>query len=198
MPIVKPAPGLVGDVYFNSHWGLASVHLYEYDVPIEGFYGRYNIYFDELDLKTQQGERALASSKVKSFVLQDSLSTQTIHFVNSNEYTSDGVPLTGFFEVLVAGQTPLFKRHTVIVKDPDYHPSLNAGSRDVQISRRSDYYAAFGKEVTLVKGKKKILASFGDKAAEVEAFIKTNKLSASERNGLIHIFTYYNSLLDKP
>lgn len=198
LPIVRPPAEFVGDIYFNSQWGPATVILYENGDTIKGFDVRYNIYFDEIDFRTQNGERALVTSKVKSFTLQDSLTRQSTEFVNSQEYTIEGVPLIGLFEVLVNGRVPLFKRHTLIVKDPDYHPALNAGSRDIRIFKHSDYYAAFGKELSLVKGKKKVLASFGDKAQAVEAYIKTNKILVFEQNGLIRVFEFYNSLLDNP
>ena len=46
-----------------------------------------------------------------------------------------------------------------------------------------------------IKNKKKLLASFGDKSVEVEKFMKVNSISASSQEGMVKIFTYYNSLL---
>ena len=49
--------------------------------------------------------------------------------------------------------------------------------------------------MTEIKSKKKLLASFNDKSAEVEKFMKMNSISASSQEGMAKIFVYYNSLI---
>ena len=192
MPIVRPPSNVVGNIYFDERWRPSSFTLYENKETIEGYPIRYNIYFDELDVKTNNGERALASSKVKSFILRDSV---TNSFINAQEYTLDEVPLKGFLEVLVDGPVQLLKRFYLIIKDPDYNPAIGAGSRDTRISMHFDFYYASENKMFEIKGKKKLLASFGNKASEVETFMKANSVSASSPEGMVKIFTYYNSLL---
>ena len=192
MPIVRPPSNVVGNIYFDETWRTSTFTMYADNQTVDGYKVRYNIYFDELDVKTNTGERALESSRVKSFVLKDSASNA---FVNAKGYTLDGVPLKGFLEVLVDGPVPFLKRYYLIVKDPDYNPAIGAGSRDTKISTHFDYYYARGKEMTEIKNKKNMLASFGDKSAEVEKFMKINSISASSQDGMVKIFTFYNSLL---
>ena len=99
MPIVRPPSNVVRNIYLDERWRTSSFTLYENKETIEGYPIRYNIYF-ELDVKTNTGERALESSKVKSFILRDSV---TNSYINAREYTLDEVPLKGFLEVLVDG-----------------------------------------------------------------------------------------------
>ncbi len=193
MPIVRPPSNVVGNIYYDERWRMSSFTLYENKETIEGYPIRYNIYFDELDVNTNTGERALESSRVKSFVLRDSIITNS--FTNAREYTLDEVPLKGFLEVLVDGQVQLLKRFYLIVKDPDYNPAIGSGSRDTRILTHSDLYYARENKMFEIKGKKKLFASFGDKAAEVESFMKTNSVTASTQEGMVKIFTFYNSLL---
>ena len=89
----------------------------------------------------------------------------------------------------------LLKRFSLIVKDPDYNPAIGAGSRDTKISAHFNFYYAKEKEMTEIKSKKKLLASFNDKSAEVEKFMKMNSISASSQEGMAKIFVYYNSLI---
>ncbi len=192
LPIARPQSGVKGDIYFNSQFSPCTFTLYDKDQTIEGYYARYNIYFDELDVKTQSGEKAIENSRIRGFILKDS---GAVKFINASEYAFDKVPLKGFLQVLVEGAAPLFKRYSLIVKEPDYNPALSTGSRDTRIIKEYDLFYGTGKEVFKAKNKKKLMASFGDNGPKVETFLKENPASFSTEAGLIKIFTYYNSLL---
>ena len=196
LPFATPNSRVSTDIYFDEEWKLGTVILHETNDTIKGFLLRYNIYLNEIEIRSQSGIRALANAKVKRFTFQDSVSTASTQFVNSRPYTLDEVPLLGFFELLVDGQVPLLKRHTITIKEPDYIPALNTGSRDMEIKRNTEYYVAFGSILTVVKGKKKLLEAFGQHAEAVNAFMKTNYLHVYDQNGLIRILEYYNTLLN--
>ncbi len=192
LPIARPVSGVEGDPYLNSIWRRATVKIYDMEEEISSYKVQYNIYFDELAFQLPTGVKAIDGTRVKSFVFTgDTTGT----FINAKAYNMDGTPLRGFFELLVDGPSPLLKKFYVIVKDPDYHPALSSGSRNTRITKHSDLYYAKGEEVYEVKGKKKLLASFGDKADAMEKFMKDNSLYANEERSLIAIFTHYNALL---
>ncbi|CAN5490011.1 hypothetical protein BH10BAC4_BH10BAC4_01830 [soil metagenome] len=153
LPISRPASNVIGDIYLNSKPNHSTITLYENNQVMEGYLVRYNIYHNELDVTTQNGERALESSRIKSFVLRD---LQTNTFVNARDYNLDGVPFLGFLELLVDGPTPLFKFTYLIIKNPDYQPALNTGSRDTRILKDDKFFYANGKELYETKSKKKI------------------------------------------
>ena len=192
MPLARPASGIIGNIYYNEEWAACTFTISETNQVIDGYDGRYNIYFDELDVSTNTGEKAIESRKIKNFTLGERKKSS---FVNANGYTLDGTPLKGFLEVLVDGPVSLFKRHSLVIKDPDYNPALSAGSHDSKIIKEFELLYANGTELSKAKNKKKIMASFGDKRAQVESYLKANPTSFSDEAGLVNIFTYYNSLL---
>jgi hypothetical protein len=192
MPLARPPSGFIGSIYYNDEWSTCTFTILENNQTVDGYLARYNIYFDELDIKTPTGEKAIDSKKIRNFTIGEITKSK---FINSSDYTLDDAPLKGFLQVLVDGPVPLFKRHTLIIKEPDYHPALNAGSHDSKIIKNSDLLYASDNKLLKAKGKKKILASFGDKASQVENYLKENPASFTEEDGLIKIFTYYNSLL---
>ncbi len=195
LPIVTPNSHVSGDIYLNDKWKLGTITLTERKDTIKGFQIRYNVYFNEIEVNAQSGVRRLTSARVKRFSFEDSILRRSTEFVNSTQYLLDGVPLIGFFELLVNGQMPLLKRYTMTIKEPDYLPALTAGSRDIEIRKQTDYYIAIGNVLKAVKGKKKLLEAFGEKAATVKSYMKVNDLYPSTQDGLIRILEYYNTLL---
>jgi hypothetical protein len=192
LPITRPPSGIQGEPYYSSDWRLTSVEIYDVKEIVNGNYTRYNIYSNELEFRTPAGIKAIGGPRVKNFTFRD---TASIRFTNAAEFKLDGVPLSGFFEVLVDGPAPLFRKYYIIVKPPDYHPALNAGSRDTKLTTHSDLFCGKGEEVFPVKGKKKLMTYFGDKADQVEKFIKDQSVHLGDEAGLKKVFTYYNSLL---
>lgn len=192
MPISRPPSGIQGDPYVSG-WRLTSLKLYDYEEMIEGYYMRYNIYFDELEFKTQKGIRAIEASKVQSFVMKDSAE---VKFVNGKEYQLDGIPLTGLLLVLQDGPAQAFRKYAIDVKAPDYHPALNAGSRDTRLKKRSELLYAKDGQIFVFKNKKKMMPFFGDKSEKIEQFIKNNKIFLSDERSLIAVIQYYNTLLE--
>ena len=84
------------------------------------------------------------------------------------------------------------------VKQPDYVPALDVGSRDATIYKKSAVFYNNGGELIEVKGKKDILAALDDKRTEVEDYIKTNRLGTRSDFDIARIFDYYNSLFPQP
>ena len=193
MPIVRPPSEVQGDVYFDTHWSMAAFNLYNASETLEGYYSRYNIHAYEFEIRTQQGTKGLSGDRVKNFTLKDSINGALRSFINAKDFKLDDTPLTGFFQVLSTGPALLVKRYYLLVKKPDYNPALNAGSRDTRIIRQSELFYVMGSQAHRVKSKKKLLASFGDKAAAMETYMQNNSLSTSEED-LRKIFNHYNEL----
>ncbi len=192
LPISRPPSRILGDPFLISKWHSTSIQLYDVEDMIEGYYTRYNLFFDELEYRTPDGSRVVGGSRVKSFSYTDSLA---LRYVNAKDYKLGGTPLVGFFQVLVEGPAPLLKKYYAQVRDPDYNPALSAGSRDTRIVKYSDLYCARGEEVIKAKGKKAIMAFFGDRAEQMRAYMKSNSLFLGEEAHMRVIFQYYNSLL---
>jgi hypothetical protein len=193
-----PAPEgkVIGDTYYSTQWKKSAIQLYKDDRVIEGYKIRYDIQTDALDVNTDAGVKVLDGKRIRSFSWLDSSRVDPVYFVNARDYKLDGTPLTGFFEVLVDGKTPLFKRVELHLKKADYNVSFDVGSRDDKILKQAVYFV--GQEKSVVEAgssKKKILAVFGDKAGEMEKFMNDNSVSVKREADLVKVFQHYNSLI---
>lgn len=190
-----PEGKVIGDTYLSTKWRRSVILLYDKNKLIEGFPARYDIYADELDVKGARGIKVLEGRRIKSFVWMDSSRAEPYYFVNAKEFKVNGVPLIGFYEVLVDGNTPLFKKMNITVKKADYNVTLSIGSRDDKILKSPTYYLADGNSAYVIPGsKKKFLQMLKSKADEVESYMDFNGLSIKKEEELVLICKYYNSL----
>lgn len=111
---------------------------------------------------------------------------------NADVYNFERGPDGVFYQKLLTGKLTLWKKnHKSLIDEKPY------GSATVQrnILNNTSYYSGELTKLTKIKtDKKSILALFGDKSSEVEAYIKKNKLGTKEDLDLIRIFDYYNNL----
>jgi len=193
--IPLPEGKVVGDTYLSTEWKKSVILLYDNNKLIEGFPVRYDIQSDDLEVKSRTEVKVLQGRKVKSFMWIDSSRSEPYYFINARDFKLDGVPLTGFFEVLVDGNSPLFKKVNVSVKKADYNVTLSVGSRDDKILKNSTYYFANGNSIYEIPGtKKKFLQLLKSKAEQVGSYMDENGLSVKKEEELAAIFKYYNSL----
>ncbi len=194
--IPLPPGKVIGDTYLSTSFRQAAILLYKDNKLLEGYPIRYDIQSDELDVKTSKGIKVLEGRNIKSFLWVDSAHLDPVYFVNAKEYKLGGTPLTGFFEVLVDGKAPLFKKTNLALKKANYNEALSVGSRDDKILKQSEFYIGqSGRVIELPSTKKKFLPLFESKAAEMEKFIDTSGLSIKKQDDLIAIFKHYNALI---
>jgi hypothetical protein len=193
--IPLPEGKVIGDTYLSTEWKKSVILLYDNNKLIEGFPVRYDIKSDDLEVKSRTEVKVLEGRKVKSFMWIDSSRSEPYYFINAKDFKQDGVPLTGFFEVLVDGNSPLFKKTNISIKKADYNATLNMGSRDEKILKNSTYYIVDSASISEIPGnKKKFLQLLKSKADQVESYMDENGLSIKREEELVAIFKYYNSL----
>jgi hypothetical protein len=188
------ASDVIGDSYWDIHFGPSAILLYEKEKLVEGYFTRYDVQNDEFEFLTDKQIKVLPGSKVKNIAWMDSVTEIKRFLVNAKEYTTEGVPLTGFFEVLVDGKTALFKKIYLEIKKPDFSPALNVGSKDTRIIKRDQYYFNSGKEVYRIKSKKDLEPLFRNKAEQMNSFIKDEKIKFTKEYDLMRLFVYYATL----
>ena len=190
-------PGaVVGNAYLNPEWKRTALSLYDAEKVLKGYLTRYEIDRDQFEIKTTFGIKVLSGKKVRSFVWMDSLTKTPHFFVNGHDFKpAAGVPVTGFFEVLVEGDLTLLSRTKVVVKKPTYNQQLDMGNRDTRIEKRTEFYYMDNNLLhELPSTKKKIILVFEDHAEALQDFVKVNNLSWSEEQHLKYIFEHYNRL----
>ena len=194
---IPPEPKeVVGNFYLDTQWNLASILLYRDQQVLEGFRVRYNINSNQFEL--MEPENNLVSTmpglRVQNIVWMDSSYKVPRYFVNGMDFRDEGVPISGFFEVLVEGEIPLMRRTLAIFKESNYNTALMVGSRDDRIIKRNVYYYLKGKDLyPIPKKRKDIFQIFGDQAADMEAFAEKNSMDFKEKSTIFQLFTYYNS-----
>jgi hypothetical protein len=193
LPDTSRPPGVDGDFYDDKRWNPVTFYLYSAKEPIEGYYGRYDIYLNEFEIMTQQGVRVISFNRVKAYAMKDSIRGTPHSYVNAKEFSSS---VTGFFEIFSNGPCQLGKRSYITIRKPDYDPVLRIGSQDTKIIKETELYFLTEKESFKIKGKKQFLSHFGDKAKEIESYMKVNGLTMTERD-LRMVIDYYNELVGK-
>jgi len=181
---------IVGDPYWDSHWGKSSLLLYKNNELIEGYITRYDIYKDEFDFKLQDDIRVLNGSKVKNIVWIDSVTNKPRFLVNARGYTEDNVPMIGFLEILVDEEVALFKRIRIEVLKPDFNPALNVGSKDTRIIKKESYYYNLSQSLTLIKSRKSLNPLVSRYGAVVDQYSKAESLKLNKEEDLIKLFQF--------
>jgi hypothetical protein len=186
-------PGIViGDNYLDKKWNTANILLYQSETMIEGYPVKYDVKNDLLEIQSRSGIKVLEGKKIKNLVWVDSITTQPHYFVNGAEYRYENSKLLGLLEVIVDGEIPLLKRAEVNVKKPNYNAALDVGSKDTKIYFKDVFLFARGKDLFVIKNKEDVSEAAGDRSAEVEAFIKENKLNVNKQPGLKQAFEFLN------
>lgn len=191
--LAAPPGRVLGDTYLDKKWNMGTVMIADKGTVVEGYPMKYDMKGQNVEIKTVGGIRLLDVRKVGHLVWLDSITQQAHYFVNASKYKHDDVPMIGLMEVLVDGEKSLFKKTKLNVKQPTYVAALDVGSRDTEIYKKSVFCYNNGQDVVEIKSKKKFIEGLGDHGADIEKYIKDNRLDVKSESDLRHIFEFYNS-----
>ncbi|MBN8650124.1 MAG: hypothetical protein J0L67_01770 [Cytophagales bacterium] len=190
-----PPPGVKGDVYLNKNFNKVVFQLFDGDKIIEGFIAKLDLKQNEFDVLTSQGVKVLKGNLVKSFVFVDSLTHIQSNFVSTKEWHTVSSPLfEGFYEILLEGKLTLLKRTDLIVKQPDFHPALNVGSKDLRFIKSEKFYYLHSGKVFEIPSKRNLTKIFTSYEKEMQDYIADKNLSSTKQRDLALIFDYYNRI----
>jgi hypothetical protein len=139
---IPPEPKKVeGNFYLDNKWNLASILLYREQTVMEGFRVRYNINSNMFELWEPESSQitTVQGLRIQNIVWMDSSYKVPRYFVNGMDFREEGVPISGFFEVLVEGELPLMRRTLAVFKESNYNTALMVGNRNDQIIKRNFY-----------------------------------------------------------
>lgn len=194
---IPPEPKKVeGNNYLDTKWNAASILLYRDQQLLEGFRARFNIVSNMFELMEPENNlvSVMPGLRIQNIVWVDSTYKVPRYFVNGMDFLDEGVPISGFFEVLVEGELPLMRRTMAILKESNYNAALMVGERNDQIIKRNYYYYLIGKNLMEIpKNRKKFYLIFEDKAQEIEEYANENHLDVKQPSDVFKVFTYYNS-----
>lgn len=198
-----PKGTVVGDPYLDSAWHTGSIKLFQKIGPpgregdsIANISLRLDLYANELEVQVNSGKeiRAVSVSQVRFFTIEG---TERRVFMSTRQFRSED-NLQGFVELVMAGQRgrlSLVEYTKLNIIKPTYNEALGTGNKDTKITKSNQYYVVKGNTLFHIgSSKKKLLEAMGDRADDVEKFIKTNDISLKSRADLAKVFAYYNSL----
>lgn len=170
--------------YLFFNYNLAAVD--DYDTKA---YVRYNIYNDEMEFVKDKSIYYLAKEVGRRVVFAVPASIYKVYELNGE---------LQFFKVLVEDKNSLIVKHRVRYVDAKVAKSGYDRAKPADYKRLKDeIYLVIGdkKMVKLSKKKKKeFFTSFGDKASEIKAYMKKNKLGYKSAEDLKKVVEYYNTI----
>ena len=181
--------------YIQDDWQTGTL-MTEAGWQIEQMPMRYNITFQRLELKMENGEiKALPMHQIKEFKLTNAQKGES-YFFNNHHWRHEEVPISGIFEVVKKGDVTLFCHYQSEIKDPNYVPQLHVGERDETAILKKTYYLGRGNELfKITPSDKKALEWLGMHPEEMRDFMKKYSLHFAQTEDLPLIVGYYNQLM---
>ena len=178
-----------GSPYLFEDWVKGSVTMTKGSY-FEGMDLMYDLVTDELIFKSEKGESKNFSDQVREFSLKDEKGIVHV-FRNGFSPIDDAKPIT-FYEVLVDEKTALLKRTVRIIHE---EVGYSSATQVKSFQTKTSFYLAKDSKLTKIKNdKKSVLAALPEKSAQLEAYIKAQKLDLKNDSHLVRLIAYYNSL----
>ena len=172
-------------MYFSEAWEDGSAGLIDGTLMKGSF--RYNIYLQKMEAVVEGDTFAFAESCELEWVQIGDRKFIYSSFVRSTYEVSNT-----WFEVLCEGDCVLLLRRYIkyrVTDGDDDH------SND-QLYKLEEYYTRRGEEVgeRMYLSKKSVLSQLKNHRGQVNDFLKSEKLKLKERDDLVKLFAYYNTL----
>lgn len=174
-----------GSPYLSDEWIEGSVKL-ENGKAFQGVKLKYDQVADELMFLDASGKEQLFVDPVLEFRLGDKL-------FRRGYPAADGASPAAYYEVLTEGKTDLLKLTSKKVFE---ETPYNSATKIRTIRANESYYIGVSnlKLTKIRKDKKSLLAALDGKGAELEAYIKSNRLDLKQDSDMVRLVNYYNTL----
>jgi len=150
---------------------------------------RYNIYADEIEFKVDDIIHWIAEPQNIVHVKIEKSSFIFIH--NGEKKNKKG----SYYELLVGGKCQLLlKRNIAFLEAEDAKPYIEAKS--AQFRKMNDkYFLQIDNGIPqLITNMKSVKNTLSEKGSDISKYIKKEKISTKEKDDLIKLVKYYNSL----
>ncbi len=171
--------------FLNEEWQGGLIKLKD-DRMINGYLYRYNIFTDQIELKSviDPSPVDLISIGVQKFIYSDFL-------INENSINS------GYFELILNGECKLLIRRYIRANEQDYRVSKILGSTSAAPSSSvvKEYYIKKGSEpaVLIDRTKDSLLENLSDKD-DFKKYLKRKFIVFLNESKLIELIDYYNKI----
>ncbi|WP_242920890.1 hypothetical protein [Pontibacter liquoris] len=183
---------VVGSPYLQDEWRKGTVKLANGET-----YPDVDLKYDQVQdiplFRNKAGETLEIVQSVAGFTITYLKDGALQEAVFRNGYPGiKGASRTSFYEVLAEGKVDLLKRTNKVIRE---EKAYNSATITKNILPVVTYYIAREEQLVNIKNdRKSILEALADKAPELDAYIKKNKLRLKEDADLAQLINYYNSL----
>nr|MBC7613770.1 hypothetical protein [Pseudopedobacter sp.] len=155
------------------------------DVPL-----KYNVFDEKLYFKNPKKDELLEFVQpLKSFKFNELKGAGVFSkgFPAIDKFNSET-----FYDVLFDGKVKLLnKQYKTLLEVRPY----NSATIEKSFVDHNDYYLVKGSKIERIRNSKKdFLDIFSDKSAQIEVFIKNEKIDFKNNDDLVKVFNYYDSL----
>src|SRR5690554_33920 len=168
-------------------------NIYQEDELIKsGVPMRFNAYADEIEIKKSPSDENY-SALVKDPSIFVKMGKDLYVFIPFERSVEKG----GYFNVLYDGKKyDLYKKTTAIFREPKTAQSTYARDTPPSFNKTTTYYLVDdGQFLEMPNSKRRIMRMMDGKKAEVNNFIKNNKLDIDKEADLIKVIAFFDSLL---
>jgi len=175
--------GIDGTPYLNGEFEKGFVVTKD-SVQYAGLDLRYNIYNDVIEFKKND----LAMELNESFPFLYAVVNDQAFVKADNE--------DGYFQVVASGDVYLLKKLKMKFVDPKPASGYQSFKRPSFSELKPDYYIEkqIGGDAFQIKNADDLAKIFADKAGEIKAFVKKEKVKADKETDLLKVLNYYNSI----
>lgn len=181
-----------GSPYDNKEFLEGSI--FEGDVLLQkNVFLRYNIFSDEIEIKTSLNETNYSALVKRSGMLVKIFNDvyTLIPFEGSDEKGQ-------YFKVLTTGEHfSLYKKTTAKFTQRTFAKTSYDRDQPAKFIQTDSYFLATkeGNFIEMPESKSKVLKLMKNKGSEIKAFIKNNRTNFKDENDLMKLVKYYNNLL---
>jgi len=170
-----------GSPYLNDAWARGTVKAKHNGKVYEIAKMRYDVYKDEVEYEENQKPYRFGG-EISEFVTNEGI-------FRSGFPALESLTNSSFYQVLYDGNLKLLKRNIVRIQSEKLYNSATQTKRFLKESAL--YLFKNGVMTRLTKDKKSLLEAMGDKQAEIEQFIKIEKLKLSKEEDVLRIVEKY-------
>jgi hypothetical protein len=191
----RPTADVTGDDYLTTDWQEGSFEMKDgrksATYPL-----RYDVENALLEIRWKEEQVKVAGEELlSSFVWQNKASGKEQKFINANQFSYAGTSLSGFVELLYAGNDSLLIQTESYLKRPAYVEGLDMGKRKAEILKQDKFFVSRKGKLSEIRNRKDILTLVeGSYQKAVKRFMKAAHIAADQREDLLRTWEFYESI----
>ena len=190
-----PPAEVKGDYYLESDWHKGSFTLINGRESAE-YPLRYDVENALLEIQWGKLVKIAGEEQLSSFHWRDDEGSER-QYINARKFDYKGTTLSGFVELLYQGDDSLLLKTDAILKEADYVPGLDMGSRHPEIIKQHTLLVVHEQKAIEIRNRKDFLAYAKEVPDKVlKRYIRREGINMKKEDDLRMLMGYYESLMN--